>query len=259
MPLVAPLPPPTKASTPEAFARNNAISVVEPSEPSKSTQKKPNEPERRPLDDSISRILREEAARETLHRREEAGTLETQTDLGLQVSASQKKPVGAHESLSLLDEVSIKKNLQPPIQERPIASINKPEIRLSKAVSEAEKIAPKEKESAFWPTFFLVLGLGVLATLLYINSPRIATSSPILAPHAQLYVIKVDQLRVSLVVWDTIARTYVTAWIDLGLEWLKPIMALIWLKILEIIGPIDPVVVQVKELYMYLSSQVFLR
>ena len=55
-------------------------------------ERKTSEADRKPIDETVLSILREEAAREAQQRLNESGGIEVQTNLGLQAPAPQKMP-----------------------------------------------------------------------------------------------------------------------------------------------------------------------
>jgi hypothetical protein len=98
------------------------------------------------------------------------------------------------------------------------------------------------------------LGIGVVAALLYVNAPKIATVVPALAPHAHFYVEKTDLLRAHLIESDAIARAQVTLRLHATIDWAEPVLVELWKSTLEKIGPIDPVLSQIQGVYQELSA-----
>ena len=209
-------------------------------------ERKTSEADRKPIDETVLSILREEAAREAQQRLNESGGIEVQTNLGLQAPAAQKRPAASH-TLPHVEAFGENRHPATPETETTKSSQNSEKPLL-------QKIPATKKESSFWPSFFLCLGIGVVAALLYVNAPKIATVVPALAPHAQLYVEKTDLLRAHLIEWDAIARAQVTLRLHATIDWAEPVLVELWKSTLEKIGPIDPVLSQIQGVYQELSA-----
>ena len=212
-------------------------------------ERKTSEADRKPIDETVLSILREEAAREAQQRLNESGGIEVQTNLGLQAPAPEKMPTRPAASHTLTHVEAFGENRHPAT----------PETETTKSSQNSEKpllqkTPATKKESSFWPSFFLCLGIGVVAALLYVNAPKIATVVPALAPHAQLYVEKTDLLRAYLIEWDAIARAQVTLRLHATIDWAEPVLVELWKITLEKISPIDPVLSQIQGVYQELSA-----
>jgi predicted Zn finger-like uncharacterized protein len=132
-------------------------------------------PKRRPLDDSILRILREEAERETRARAAERTPVEIQPDLGLTVAQpGPPSPI-----------------VPPPPQ--PEAKPRTPAPRSAPAPD-----SPAPSRDRFGTGFLLAIGLSAAALYTYVAAPGIATEFPGLAPVLTHYVSFVDSLRLWL-------------------------------------------------------------
>lgn len=145
-------------------------------------------PRRRPLDDSILRILREEAERETRARAAERAPVEIQPELGL--------PEG-----------------QPPRPAPSPPSAPAPDPKPSRAPAARPAAPPKPEEpaprdSGFGAGFLLAIGLAATALYVYVAAAGIATEFPGLEPALASYLACVDTLRLWLAETAAALRAY---------------------------------------------------
>lgn len=176
---------------------------------------------RRPPDESVLAVLREEAEREAQARRAEGSSIETQPDLGLVVAAaaaaaSQAAATGersarlrsvepddeeagaeAAEAAEPAHQRSARRDLLPDIDQ-----INSTLRATSERGSEAASVdAPetlRQRRSGFRMGFSLMLVLAALALALYVLAPRLAQAVPAMAPALASYVEAVDEGRLWL-------------------------------------------------------------
>lgn len=191
------------------------------------------DPPRRPLDPAVANILREEAEVEFEARRNrQAGTLESQPDLGLDAAQSapavtasstppsaqpnsqeQRRSEEAKERMARIKgvpevspeeaAVSSRRELLPDIEEinstlrndaTPRATA--PEVRQDIGAGGEPK-----RRSGFRRGFLTVLLLFLVMVLVYVFAPQIAETVPAIKINLDIYVAWVDQLRISLDGW----------------------------------------------------------
>lgn len=174
---------------------------------------------RRPQDDSLLSILREEAEREASARRAEGSALETQPDLGLDDAAAgaagaagaalTAKAAKAEPETLLVDEFedeeiddeipeqAVRRRALPDIEE-----INSSLSATSDRGSEPAALdAPQtlaRRRSGFRVGFTLILLVAAAGLLVYSMAASIGNAVPALAPTLDAYVQKVDEGRVWL-------------------------------------------------------------
>jgi hypothetical protein len=180
---------------------------------------------RRPQDDNLLSILREEAERESQARRAEGSALETQPDLGLDDAASgiagaaaagtaalgakaaqadraasDTPPVDEFEDEDIDDDIpeqAVRRRALPDIEE-----INSSLSATSDRGSEPAALdAPQtlaRRRSGFRVGFTLMVVIAAIGLLVYTMAPSISSAVPALAPTLDAYVQKVDEGRVWL-------------------------------------------------------------
>jgi predicted Zn finger-like uncharacterized protein len=177
---------------------------------------------RRSLDTRVLTVLREEAEREAAARRAEvAGTLETQTELGLPppaapTTATEAKPVAdaAGETQTNRHVMRMKgydpdgppppppprpgsrRELLPDIEE--INSSLKSKGRGQGADGAGKKDRSAAERSGFQSGFVFSILIAVVAVALYVMAPKLAEQIPGIAPTLDGYVAAVDSARLWL-------------------------------------------------------------
>lgn len=164
------------------------------------------------IDAGISGILREEAEREARLRASEGGDpLESQPDLGLDDmsdSASQRAREsrsrmammrGERASGSASAETGSRRELLPDIEDisSTLRSSDEDASRHT-AIGAVSTDQPRKKRSGFARGFALVVIIGVIMALVYVNAPKITRAVPQADPVLSSYVAWVDQARVWL-------------------------------------------------------------
>lgn len=193
---------------------------------------------RRPIDDSLLSILREEAEREAAARRAEGGTIETQEEMNLEpdLAATAASRAAAKLATAAAPAVATRPNpldfsdlddsdydevdeervadltegaitgpavgaaRRPPLPD--IEEINS-SLRASadRAGEAAAYDTPQfraEQRSGFRRGFFSVIALAVVLAALYLLAPRLSASVPALAPALEAYVNLVNDGRLWL-------------------------------------------------------------
>lgn len=177
-------------------------------------------PRRRPVDASISEILKEEAAREVAARRSEMGAaLEEQGDLGLppepapvsRLSETERliremkmeaESIETPESITraavaaTVSSAGSRKELLPDIEEIN-SSLRSNAERGDPTIPEPEEIE-EEKRRGFRFGFFTVLIVIAVFAALYIFAPEISEAVPAVAGIMESYVAGVDAARIWL-------------------------------------------------------------
>lgn len=170
---------------------------------------------RRALDDDLLSILREEAERESAHRRAEGATLETQEDLGLGEPVPQARPVeedapeprdaGApsYDTELFADLDAEEPEPVPRGRERlpDIEEINSTLTAASDRVprrSMADADDTGAQASGFRTGFMLVMLLALAGMILYFFAAPIIGLAPQLEGPLTAYVTAIDTLRLSL-------------------------------------------------------------
>ena len=162
-------------------------------------------PKPRSLDPEVADILREEAARESAERAGEAGTLETQTDLGLngndEMSGDSDDSADTAEddehdeekaAVAALVAASARRDLLPDIEE----------INSTLTASEdRDEEDPEERQdrrnrSGFRRGFLIALVFFAVLALIYVYAPRIVEAAPRTEAAMASYVDTVNGLRV---------------------------------------------------------------
>ena len=173
----------------------------------------PDHAPRSGLDPSVSDILREEAEREAALRASEAGSLESQGELGLDAGHDDESARRAREARDRMARMrgeepapavnpadnGSRRGLLPDIEDinstlrgggNPGATEN--------ALGPVADIPQKKKNSSFARGFTVVLIFAVILLLIYAKAPQIAEAVPQADPTLGSYVALVDQARVWL-------------------------------------------------------------
>ena len=159
-------------------------------------------PARRPLDESLMAVLREEAEREAAARRAEAAPIETQTEMPLDAPAAAQvsdaarrvarlKGVDPDAAPSAPARPGSRRRLLPDIEE-----INST-LRTSTNAAEISEDAPAAR-SGFRSGFVLAMLLAAVAAGVYAAAPRIAAQVPAAKPVLDGYVAQIDAGRLWL-------------------------------------------------------------
>ncbi|APG48382.1 zinc-ribbon domain-containing protein [Phaeobacter porticola] len=171
----------------------------------------------RGLDPSISDILREEAQREASLRAAEAGSLQTQTDLGLDSlpeDESARRAREAREQMARMrgedpqqlatSETESRRGLLPNIDEINSTLRSGGDIPAA-AIAPPTDAAPPKKKRNFTRGFAFALLIALALAMAYDNAPLIAQKLPQADPYLSSYVAKVDAARLWL---DTKVRAF---------------------------------------------------
>jgi len=193
------------------------------------TQDQPTESAtRRELDPAIRDLLREEAEREQQARAADGGSLETQTEMGLDDSGEDQRTREARERMARLrgldaDQTSpqapeplaakpqspaieddgeadidpdSRRNLLPDIDEINSSLDSNPSSRPETAIAQdAAQQTSRNKSGGFRRGFFLSVLLFAGLTLIYVFAPQIAGMHPALESPMTSYVTTIDSLR----------------------------------------------------------------
>lgn len=195
----APFPPVDPPAAPQAVA---AAPEPDPAPPV------PQEPRRRPLDETVQAVLREEAERERRAREAERGAIETQPDLGLQPP----RPVPPRSAPlppvpPAVDEDdddgaedpqprATRRDLLPDIEQinSTLRATGGPKVALPpEADDEPAPVAPRR---GFRRGFTLALLLVILVLAVYTSAPMLAQKVPALSPALHALVWAIDGYRV---------------------------------------------------------------
>lgn len=201
---VASEPPPPAEPKPEPEQE------PEPEDPASAAPDEPL-PGRKELDPTVRDVLREEADRERAAREEEAGSLETQPDLGLDTHEddAEKRNREAQARMARLrgepeEEVPERPDLDPGTRRNLLPDIDEINSSLSSDSDEtsSKQVDPGEVETTSVPDkggfrrgFNTMLLLAVIGLLLYMFAPQLAKAVPALEGALMSYVALVDQGR----------------------------------------------------------------
>lgn len=164
----------------------------------------PNRPE---LDAAVLGILKAEAEREIAARRAaEAGTMESQPDLGLGEPDIEVDPIGARtRKLRGLDEEedapaenAARKALLPDVDEINSTLTATSEREIPQRIEETYYEVAQRRRSGFRLGFSMVMLLAAAAIFLYLFSPQIAEAVPALQPTLAAYVDRVNAIRTTV-------------------------------------------------------------
>ncbi|MGR3395630.1 MULTISPECIES: zinc-ribbon domain-containing protein [Rhodobacterales] len=220
----APEPEPEPDLPPDAEAAPQPDPETEP-EPEPEEAPEPQPAARaRGLDPSVAEVLREEAQREAARRAAEAGSLESQPELGLSEPAedeasrrsrearermsrmrgeeeeTEETPPEAPEAAAAAAAAGSRRELLPDIEEinqtlRASSERRSMETPQGRAAIEEEDDA---KRGGFASGFRLVLALAIIAVALYLATPKLSEMMPGIAPALDAYAAQVDGLRLWL-------------------------------------------------------------
>jgi predicted Zn finger-like uncharacterized protein len=171
-------------------------------------------PPQQDVSEGVSDILREEAERETkLRAAEDAEPLESQPDLGLDNMAgdeSSRRAQEASERMARMKGQPVKENdpaADPGARREMLPDIEEINSTLRASDEGAQSntaVGPprtehrQKKKGGFTRGFALIVILGVVLALVYINAPKITNAVPQVEPAMSSYVSMVDQARVWL-------------------------------------------------------------
>ena len=161
-------------------------------------------PNPRKIDEKVLEILREEAEFESRQRAREAGTLETQPDLGLAAAApwpsgsGQKPTISPTQAASDEDQKPVSSAF-PDIED--ISASLEPVGNTRMGRSNAEFDLPataSERKVSFWTGLAIPVLLAVVLIAPYLMAPQIINALPAAEPFLTGYVNAVDELRIRL-------------------------------------------------------------
>lgn len=166
---------------------------------------------RRPIDEGLLAILREEAEREAAARRAEAGVIEVQTEMGLMAPAAMAAETGG------LAGVAAQRAADEPPRVAPVTPVRAPVASRRVLLPEIEEINSSLKakdraaergpdvaaraaaqRGAFRSGFVLVLVIAALGLATYATAPKLAEQMPSAKPMLERYVAAVDEARLRL-------------------------------------------------------------
>lgn len=155
------------------------------------------------VDEGVLAILREEAEREALARRAEAGTMENQPDLGIEAALPARKakepPVAVVEAeADAAEKPAARRDLLPDVEE--INSTLRPSEQPADTAAGPDDDAYEAPKSGggFRAGFLLVMTVAILAAGVYVSAPKLAALVPSLSDPLASYVAAVDGVRVQL-------------------------------------------------------------
>jgi len=153
------------------------------------------------VDEGVLAILREEAEREALARRAEAGTVEDQPDLGIEAALPARKakePTVAVAEADAAEKPAPRRDLLPDVEE--INSTLRPSQQPADTAVGPDDDAYEAPSSGggFRAGFLLVMTVAILAAGVYVSAPKLAGLVPALADPLASYVAAVDGVRVQL-------------------------------------------------------------
>lgn len=153
------------------------------------------------VDEGVLAILREEAEREALARRAEAGTMENQPDLGIEAALPARKakePPVAVAQADAPEKPPARRDLLPDVEE--INSTLRPSEQPSDTAVGPDDEAYEAPSSGggFRAGFLLVMTVAILAAGVYVSAPKLAALVPSLSDPLASYVAAVDGVRVQL-------------------------------------------------------------
>lgn len=179
----------------------------------------PAAPKRRELDPEVADILREEAEHESRKREGEAAVgLESQSDLGLDALGDDEATRRAREARERMARMrgedpetenepqEDSPDLTPRPRSRLLPDIDEVTTTIKSedppvAIQTGAEMAvadPPVKRGGFGRGFSLIILLGVVLVVLYLNASQISSSVPALSGVLDAYVVQVDKLRIWL-------------------------------------------------------------
>lgn len=184
----------------------------------------PQAPQRQPLPDDVSKILRQEAEYEAKRRAEEASALESQPDLGIDNTGDQREQE-AQARLSRLrgnpQEEAIaaavaasRKDLLPDIEEINSSLRSSSDRGTDDVQADQPADVERKRKSGFRFGFIFILALAAICLAIYVFAPEFAAQFPDLAAPLQSYVDLVNDLRLWLNNLAQAAMTKVTKLIN---------------------------------------------
>lgn len=176
----------------------------------------------RPVAPDAADILRQEAEYEARMRREEAGGIETQPDLGLDEAADdiERRARQARERMARLKGPGAAAAAQPAVETAPVPpgsrrdrlpdidEINSSLRARAEPVERPTETDPAKtapRRSGFARGFSVSLIVVVLGVLAYANAPLISETVPQADPALNAYVVFIDELRLQL---DALVRPF---------------------------------------------------
>ncbi len=191
---------------------------------------KEDAPVRQELDQRVQEILRAEAEREAKAREQDAGSLESQPDLGLEeteetvntreqeartrMARMRGEPLPDSEAAlgAIAAAGASRRDLLPDIEEINStlrSTSDRPDVTNASLVGEDEGL-PVRKARGFRSGFVVVVALVAVLGLVYSFAPQIARNLPQSDPWLSSYVAQVDNLRV----WLNGHATTLVNWLD---------------------------------------------
>lgn len=182
------------------------------------------EPPRKELDPQVSDILREEAEFETAARAHDAGSLETQPELGLEDTEDEsgKRAREARDRMArmrgeepkadvIAAAIGSRRDLLPDIEEINSTLRSTGDRQISGEAAAAASSEPRRpKRNGFRQGFFSVVIIAIVLAIIYLMAPAIAESIPELEPVMSGYVAAIDQARV----WLDVKVQGMQQWLD---------------------------------------------
>ncbi len=165
------------------------------------------EPQRQPLPDDVSDILRQEAEYEAKRRAEESGGLESQPDLGIDETLEQREQESQARLARLKGEntaeiaaatAASRRDLLPDIEEINSSLRSSSDRGADDVQADQPQELERKRRSGFRSAFLFVILLAAIAALIYVFAPQIAERLPNLAEPLQAYVNWVNDLRLWL-------------------------------------------------------------
>jgi predicted Zn finger-like uncharacterized protein len=184
----------------------------------------PDVPQSRQTDEAVLTVLREEAEREMIARRLEAGSvMETQADLGIDNAAATPAKLASARHTGPVDgedpdldapvaEAEVKRELSrremlPDIEEIN-SSLRPGDVAVNEDGESFEIVRRPPPRSGFRSGFVLMLVLAGIIIAVYVMAPRIAEQIPGAKPALDVYVAGVDGARAWI---DNTTRSVVTS------------------------------------------------
>lgn len=158
-------------------------------------------PRRRELDENVAQLLREEAEREARARQAERGTLESQTDLGLDNAltkhrsrTSQAMRYDPFADDAVTDPQSARRRTLPDI-EQINSTLSASNVHMENMQEEMTEPEPEEGRRGFRLGFGISLLVGLILLAIYAYTPQIIAWIPAAEPVLTAYGAGVDGLR----------------------------------------------------------------